>query len=85
LGRFWGYLGASDAPLRVFGRTRREKPPHQVNLDAFRQAAGIFPLGMVAQFISNVGVKTSLLARRDETPANIKQRSTTKILTIYAV
>ncbi|CCH92842.1 hypothetical protein MICCA_2570021 [Microcystis aeruginosa PCC 9432] len=40
---------------------------------------------MVAQFISNVGVKTSLLARRDETPANIKQRSTTKILTIYAV
>jgi hypothetical protein len=49
------------------------------------QAAGIFPLGMVAQFISNVGVKTSLLARRDETPANIKQRSTTKILTIYAV
>jgi len=103
---FWGYLGARDAPLRVlglFGRTRREKPPHQVNLDAFRekifsvqgvlkierrtqnQAAGIFPLGMVAQFISNVGVKTSLLARRDETPANIKQRSTTKILTIYAV
>jgi hypothetical protein len=76
LGRFWGYLGARDAPLRVFGRTRREKPPHQVNLDAFRekifsvqgvlkiergtqnQAAGIFPLGMVAQFISNVGVKT---------------------------
>jgi hypothetical protein len=69
-------LGARDAPLRVFGRTRREKPPHQVNLDAFRekifsvqgvlkiergtqnQAAGIFPLGMVAQFISNVGVKT---------------------------
>ena len=106
LGRFWGYLGARDAPLRVlglFGRTRRQKPPHQVNLDAFRekifsvqgvlkiergtqnQAAGIFPLGMVAQFISNVGVKTSLLARRDETPANIKQRSTTKILTIYAV
>jgi hypothetical protein len=76
---FWGYLGARDAPLRVlglFGRTRRQKPPHQVNLDAFRekifsvqgvlkierrtqnQAAGIFPLGMVAQFISNVGVKT---------------------------
>ena len=69
---FWGYLGARDAPLRVlglFGRTRRQKPPHQVNLDAFRekifsvqgvlkierrtqnQAAGIFPLGMVAQFV----------------------------------
>ena len=93
MGRFWGYLGAPEG----------KKPPHQVNLDAFRekifsvqgvlkierrtqnQAAGIFPLGMVAQFISNVGVKTSLLARRDETPANIKQRSTTKILTIYAV
>jgi hypothetical protein len=72
LGRFWGYLGARDAPLRVlglFGRTRRQKPPHQVNLDAFRekifsvqgiltiekgthnQIAGIFPLGMVAQFV----------------------------------
>jgi hypothetical protein len=66
LGRFWGYLGAPEG----------KKPPHQVNLDAFRekifsvqgvlkierrtqnQAAGIFPLGMVAQFISNVGVKT---------------------------
>jgi hypothetical protein len=69
---FWGYLGARDAPLRVlglFGRTRRQKPPHQVNLDAFRekifsvqgiltiekgthnQIAGIFPLGMVAQFV----------------------------------
>jgi hypothetical protein len=34
---FWGYLGARDAPLRVFGRTRRQKPPHQVNLDAFRE------------------------------------------------
>jgi len=40
LGLFWGYLGARDAPLRVlglFGRTRRQKPPHQVNLDAFRE------------------------------------------------
>jgi len=27
LGRFWGYLGARDAPLRVFGRTRRQKTP----------------------------------------------------------
>ncbi len=37
---FWGYLGPRDAPLRVlglFGRTRRQKPPHQVNLDAFRE------------------------------------------------
>jgi hypothetical protein len=37
---FWGYLGAGDAPLRVlglFGRTRRQKPPHQVDLDAFRE------------------------------------------------
>jgi hypothetical protein len=68
---FWGF----GAILGLFGRTRRQKPPHQVNLDAFRekifsvqgilkierrtqnQAAGIFPLGMVAQFISNVGVK----------------------------
>jgi hypothetical protein len=55
--------------LGLFGRTRRQKPPHQVNLDAFRekifsvqgiltiekgthnQIAGIFPLGMVAQFV----------------------------------
>jgi hypothetical protein len=58
-GRFWGYLGAPEG----------KKPPHQVNLDAFRekifsvqgiltiekgthnQIAGIFPLGMVAQFV----------------------------------
>ncbi len=99
MGRFWGYLGARDAPLRVlglFGPTRcaptgfgviwahamrpygfwgylgapeGKKPPHQVNLDTFRekifsvqgiltiekgthnQIAGIFPLGMVAQFV----------------------------------
>jgi hypothetical protein len=115
LGRFLGYLGAHDAPLRVFGviwaqamrpygflggwahamrpygfwgnlgiwahamrpyefwgylgAPEGKKPPHQVNLDTFRekifsvqgvlkieegtqnQVAGIFPLGMVAQFI----------------------------------
>ncbi len=47
---FWGYLGAGDAPLRVFGglgagdaplrvlgAPEGEKPPHQVNLDTFRE------------------------------------------------
>ena len=56
---FWGYLGAPEG----------KKPPHQVNLDTFREkifsvqgvlkieegtqnrVTGIFPLGMVAQFI----------------------------------
>jgi hypothetical protein len=68
LGEF-GNLGARDAPLRVLDAAEGEKPPHQVNLDTFRekifsvqgiltiekgthnQIAGIFPLGMVAQFI----------------------------------
>jgi len=31
------------------------------------------------------GEDPKCLVRRDETPTNIKQRSTTKILTIYAV
>ena len=37
---FWGnlgYLGARDAPLRVLGAAEGEKPPHQVNLDTFRE------------------------------------------------
>jgi hypothetical protein len=73
---FFSFPPLGGSILGLFGRTRRQKPPHQVNLDAFRekifsvqgvlkiergtqnQAAGIFPLGMVAQFISNVGVKT---------------------------
>ncbi|WP_130757321.1 hypothetical protein [Microcystis aeruginosa] len=36
-GVFWGYLGARDAPLRVLGAAEGEKPPHQVNLDTFRE------------------------------------------------
>ncbi len=37
---FWGnlgYLGARDAPLRVLDAAEGEKPPHQVNLDTFRE------------------------------------------------
>jgi len=48
---FWGGLGARNAPLRVFGviwahamrpygflgAPEGEKPPHQVNLDTFRE------------------------------------------------
>jgi hypothetical protein len=36
-GVFWGYLGARDAPLRVLDAAEGEKPPHQVNLDTFRE------------------------------------------------
>ncbi|MDB9413731.1 hypothetical protein, partial [Microcystis aeruginosa] len=34
---FLGYLGARNAPLRVLGAPEGEKPPHQVNLDTFRE------------------------------------------------
>ena len=36
LGEF-GNLGARDAPLRVLDAAEGEKPPHQVNLDTFRE------------------------------------------------
>ncbi|WP_159297175.1 hypothetical protein [Microcystis aeruginosa] len=36
LGEF-GNLGARNAPLRVSGAPEGEKPPHQVNLDTFRE------------------------------------------------
>ncbi len=36
-GGIWGYLGARDAPLRVLDAAEGEKPPHQVNLDTFRE------------------------------------------------
>ncbi|QHU82336.1 hypothetical protein D3800_02630 [Microcystis aeruginosa NIES-298] len=36
-GVFWGYLGARNAPLRVLDAAEGEKPPHQVNLDTFRE------------------------------------------------
>ncbi|MBE9088383.1 hypothetical protein IQ232_00885 [Microcystis aeruginosa LEGE 11464] len=36
-GVFWWGLGARDAPLRVSGAPEGEKPPHQVNLDTFRE------------------------------------------------
>jgi len=36
-GGFWGDLGARNAPLRVLGAPEGEKPPHQVNLDTFRE------------------------------------------------
>ena len=33
----FGDLGARNAPLRVLGAPEGEKPPHQVNLDTFRE------------------------------------------------
>ena len=36
LGEF-GDLGARNAPLRVLDAAEGEKPPHQVNLDTFRE------------------------------------------------
>ena len=33
----FGGLGARDAPLRVLDAAEGEKPPHQVNLDTFRE------------------------------------------------
>ena len=33
----FGNLGARDAPLRVLDAAEGEKPPHQVNLDTFRE------------------------------------------------
>jgi hypothetical protein len=35
--RVFGGLGARDAPLRVLDAAEGEKPPHQVNLDTFRE------------------------------------------------